>query len=197
MLKDKNKSPKRIFKRGLICPIVVLVILFLTSLIFDKQILSFAQNIKEKYEINLGISFFENNYLMFYGVILALQILFIILDKKIKKKKKKIPILFISLLVVEAVVVALKIIISRQRPQDLLSFSGDKSFPSGHTAFAFTALPFLKSKTLKSIWLVISIIIGLSRVWQGVHYLSDVIAGAVLGYIIPLLILKIANKKNE
>jgi len=196
MLKDKNKSPKRIFKRGLICPIVFLVILFLTSLIFDKQILSFAQNIKEKYGINLGISFFENNYFMFYGVILALQILFIILDKKIKKKKK-IPILFISLLVVEAVVIALKIIISRQRPQDILSFSGDKSFPSGHTAFAFTALPFLKSKTLKSIWLVISVIIGLSRVWQGVHYLSDVIAGAVLGYIIPLLILKIANKKNE
>jgi undecaprenyl-diphosphatase len=194
--KSKNKTPKKIFRKSWIFPILILTILFLASLVFDKQILSFAHDIKEKYGINLGITFFENNYVLFYGVILVLQVLFIILDKKVKKKKKKIPLLFISLLVVEAIVIALKVVISRQRPQDIFSFSEDKSFPSGHTAFAFTALPFLKTKVWKLVWLIISIIIGLSRLWQGVHYLSDVIVGAVIGYAIPLLILKIANKKN-
>lgn len=194
MTKKKTKKSKKI-KRFSILIWALIVILFLTSLVFDKQILSFTQNIKEKYGIDLGITFFENHFLFFYGGVILLQVLFLALDRKIKKKWKKIPILFISLLVVEAVVLSLKVIISRQRPSSFLSiFSEDQSFPSGHTAFAFTVLPFLKNKTLRWAWFLIATIIGLSRVWQNVHYLSDVIAGAVVGYVIPFLILKITSK---
>ncbi len=67
-------------------------------------------------------------------------------------------------------------------------FSGHVSFPSGHTANAavFMAVSyFVKNKTGRyllraalSVWLLL---VGLSRVRYGAHFLTDVIAGATVG----------------
>lgn len=67
-------------------------------------------------------------------------------------------------------------------------FTGHFSFPSGHTANAacFMAVSyFVKDKTKKrvlqlllTVWLVL---VGLSRVRLGAHFLTDVIAGAAVG----------------
>lgn len=89
----------------------------------------------------------------------------------------------------------------RVRPRDVMAgkglfsyvavphfFSGNVSFPSGHTANAavFMAVSyFVKNKNWRTllrlalaVWLVM---VGLSRVRFGAHYLTDVIAGATLG----------------
>jgi undecaprenyl-diphosphatase len=57
------------------------------------------------------------------------------------------------------------------------------SFPSGHTAAAFVMLTVLGSAyTLLAVPLAaLSVLIGISRVYLGVHYPSDVAAGALLG----------------
>lgn len=87
----------------------------------------------------------------------------------------------------------LKHIFSRQRPEiedQLSSFS----FPSGHAQISvifFLTLAYLISKWLKNkkskfttygVMLVLIFLIGLSRIAEGRHYATDVLAGWSIGY---------------
>lgn len=59
------------------------------------------------------------------------------------------------------------------------------SFPSGHTAGAFTVVFFLWYFYPVWMWLflILAILIGFSRMYLGLHYPTDVLAGMVLGYV--------------
>lgn len=102
--------------------------------------------------------------------------------------------LYIGTSVAEAVVLTygLKYAINRQRPYDrytdrvhAYSTESSPSFPSGHTAGAFSLATSLSLKYPK--WYVIApsafwaCSVGFSRMNEGVHYPSDVIAGAAIG----------------
>ena len=112
--------------------------------------------------------------------------------------KKDQPLLkeaiYIGTSVIEAlgITMAMKYTFDRQRPYekypDLIhpvSTEPDPSFPSGHTAAAFSLATSLSITYPK--WYVIAPSavwacgVGLSRINQGVHYPSDVMTGAVIG----------------
>lgn len=59
----------------------------------------------------------------------------------------------------------------------------DHSFPSGHTTAAFSlAIPLIAAVPgLFPVFLSLSIIVGFSRIYLGLHYPSDVLAGAIIG----------------
>lgn len=63
------------------------------------------------------------------------------------------------------------------------------SFPSGHAMFlfAFGVVIYLFNKKWGIIFLTVSLFIIVSRVIAGVHYPSDIIAGAIMGAIIGYL----------
>jgi len=101
--------------------------------------------------------------------------------------------------------VAFKHIFARVRPYETLAeslalvFSDDpNSFPSGHTCAAFSvASAFRHYKAwsrLSTVFLVIAVLMGCSRLYTGVHYPSDVLAGAVVGWFSGWLAVKLYRK---
>lgn len=66
------------------------------------------------------------------------------------------------------------------------------SFPSGHTATAFTTLfclsLILENKYLKFLMFITALVIGFSRVYLSQHFLSDVYAGSLIGVCVALFV---------
>lgn len=95
----------------------------------------------------------------------------------------------------------LKLAVARDRPyvafperEPLLRAMLDLSFPSGHAATAFagaTVLAALLPRSRVLPLLVLAAAVAWSRVYVGVHYVSDVVAGAVLGVGIALAVLAV------
>jgi undecaprenyl-diphosphatase len=72
----------------------------------------------------------------------------------------------------------------------------DMSFPSGHASTTFAAIAVVTAYLLRlrPPLLVAGALVALSRVWLGVHYPSDVIVGAALGYGIGRLAVTIVRR---
>ena len=98
---------------------------------------------------------------------------------------------------------ALKNIIARPRPfaayTDILPLVmpiDPFSFPSGHTLSSFCAASacFAYHKKAGAACGVLALLIGLSRLYVGVHYPTDVLAGMVLGIVSGLISAYLVNK---
>lgn len=87
-----------------------------------------------------------------------------------------------------------KVLLGRERPPPEGGRLGgwgrthrlDASFPSGHTAAAFTMAGVLSvhHPRQRSLWVGLATWVGLSRLVEREHFLSDVVAGAALGWAI-------------
>ena len=113
------------------------------------------------------------------------------LIEKDQELKHKGLVMGASFLVNAVITTSLKKMVNRPRPYetypdiDKLTFGGSGSFPSGHTSEAFTTATSLSLAFPK--WYVIApsytyaTLVGYSRMHLGVHYPSDVLAGALVG----------------
>lgn len=84
----------------------------------------------------------------------------------------------------------IKNVVARPRPYEAYTFlealvrkPHDSSFPSGHTTNVFAAATavFLNHKKVGVIALIIAALVGFSRMYNCMHYPTDVLAGVVIG----------------
>ena len=95
------------------------------------------------------------------------------------------------------------LIYDRPRPfvvmevSQLINHSSDASFPSGHMAafFALSLAVFYFNKKWGWWFLGGTTLMGMTRIMAGVHWPSDIIAGAILGLLCVVLVDKLFLKK--
>jgi membrane-associated phospholipid phosphatase len=105
---------------------------------------------------------------------------------------------FVGISLLAALVMGIKFLVRRRRPEgewgSIYRNTDPHSFPSGHAARAF--LIAVVGSALGPPWLGILLwiwapLVALARVSMGVHYVSDIVAGAILGIVIAIIGLQI------
>ncbi len=108
-------------------------------------------------------------------------------------------VMIISILITAGVVFIIKFTVRRSRPQGewgkFYRNTDPHSFPSGHAVRSMMLAVVMLG--LGPLWLGLVMIawaplVGLARVAMGVHYLSDVVAGMILGAVIGGFVLIVA-----
>jgi undecaprenyl-diphosphatase len=136
-------------------------------------------------------------------------VLFIILSWILTKKRKVLGRLALLYGIQSAILYGLKFLIQRQRPLYFLEMASklskgpgeilDPSFPSGHAVYAFMMATLLAHwfPRFQIIFFLLAGFIGWTRIYLGVHYPTDVVVGALLGYGITRLFLHWIDLKLE
>jgi len=134
-------------------------------------------------------------------------ILFILLGWMITKQRKVLRRLILLYAIQSAFIYGLKFLIQRQRPFLFLEMASklskgpgeilDPSFPSAHAAFSFmmAILLSLWFPRHRIIFFIVAGFIGWTRIYLGLHYPTDVMAGALLGYMVTKLFLQYCSLK--
>jgi undecaprenyl-diphosphatase len=111
-----------------------------------------------------------------------------------------------AVVVADMITLALKLLIERPRPfiryaepKVLVPIPHDPSFPSGHSATSFAAATMLALAfpQFAPVLLILAAAVAYSRVYVGVHYPIDVIAGAALGALTAIALRRLVEVRRR
>lgn len=191
------KHKQTYFLRGSVA-LVLFMILGYTVKFYPNNLTLFDSSIQTAVRGNLpqqattifrAITFFGNTMTLVFVLLLAVLYLY-----RIKRWKMEALFLGLNGAVSGLLIVVAKSLYARARPSiEHLVFAQGFSFPSGHSVasmmvYGFVAIIVHQRLASKSLRLLVEgllalliVLIGLSRIYLGVHYPTDVLAGFLLG----------------
>lgn len=194
--------------KWIILSICLILFLALAEDVFNKEIMQvdiIGYNFVKTYLIKKEITPIMKLITFFGGATCLIGLTLVLF---ITIKNKKIGLLIgINLVTITILNQIFKFILQRPRPTEyrIINESG-YSFPSGHSMISMAFYGFLiyliykyvKNKKIKYISItlisVLIIFIGISRIYLGVHYTSDVLAGFLFSISYLIIYVLIANK---
>ncbi len=116
----------------------------------------------------------------------------------------------VLIIISDLVVEALKLLFARERPFNVLenvntlswgpfTTATSLSFPSGHASRAFamaTLIAFGTKHRVGATAFVLAALIGVSRIYLGLHWPTDVLGGAVVGVLLAIIMQWIGRRDN-
>lgn len=177
----------------------LIMFLGLITFNFDSEIVKLVSSIR----INSLDNFFLGLSVVSSGVIIFFILTSLFFFGSHGEKRKLILPLWFTIFLSVVVSFLLKSMVQRQRPFQLGIISAPEilqkvshltwnfSFPSFKTMLVFSAIPILSKVFPRSkyVWIVFALLVALSRVYLGMHFLSDVIAGGLIGYLLGNIII--------
>ena len=178
-----------------------ILVAFLLSFLIDNLVFSITDYLQKINFIDIFFSILFPSTHSFRNIILFTFLMFMFFYLTNQNLKRIVTVL-IGIALTGFLSFLIKITIQRPRPfidlglQSKISLFQfwDTSFPSFHAATAFFTLPFIlqyNNKKLTISWIILIILIGFVRIYEKVHFFSDFIAGAILGFSIGLLVIKL------
>jgi undecaprenyl-diphosphatase len=157
---------------------------------FDYQVFQSINNLAVKFTfLNPFMRFFalDAEYIFYVGIV-------IYWFTRTKQNRRMVAEALISACVGLGISGILANLFYRDRPfvahsvNQLVQHAANASFPSDHAigAFVIATAIWLFRKRDGSFWLFLSLCIGFSRIWTGIHYPADIIAGAFIGMLTAL-----------
>lgn len=198
---DKKKTANCYISGVLLILFLVISILVITNNIswFDDSIYNFIFSFRNN-ELDIILKTLTR-----LGDTLTITIIVIILLLILKRKDRVI--LASTTILTVGINQIIKHILKRPRPDHLrLIKQGGYSYPSGHSMIAICVYGLMiyfinkkiKNKTIKialsSVLTLLILIIGISRIYVGVHYPSDVLGGYLLSLAILILNVTFSDK---
>lgn len=133
-----------------------------------------------------------------YSGYFLMAILLILLLRDFKKHKEMALVAFGSSLLARILVEVIRFLYPKNRPfvertvNLLIQHPPTSAFPSGHASFYFALSVgvFLYNKKLGLLFILVSALMGMARVFSGLHWPSDILAGIVLGSLTAFFVKK-------
>ena len=195
-------------KRYILTKVLLIAFIIVMSLVLTSNTVQFDNHIYNAI-FSIRNDFFDIFFksITKFGNIIIIFFITVLLLLSLSKKDRNI--LGVTVLITVLLNQIMKYIIHRSRPDYVrLIKQGGYSFPSGHAMISIAVYGFLiyfvnkkvKNKGLKyfiiSLLVLLILGIGCSRIYVGVHYPSDVLAGYILSLIILIIVTSKFNQKG-
>ena len=183
---------------------VIVILAIIISFYFDSKIVEGVSLIRNNFlnDFFMGITFVSSEVIIFF----FLTSLFLWREHK----RRWILPLWLTLGLSVIFGFLLKIAVQRPRPfqtgivsilpvlEESNYLVWNFSFPSFQAMLAFCAVPILAKEfpKFKYVWIIFAGLVAFSRIYFGLHFLSDVIAGGIIGYLLGIIVVKLEKEKK-